>query len=57
MAGALLQPASDSAEALVETLEVVVQQKRIAMFCSGARTLAGLRGRAITANAPGEYYP
>ncbi len=45
MAGALLQPAVEGAESLTRSLQVVVEQLRIAMFCSGARTLSDLRGR------------
>lgn len=42
MAHALLQPATDSAEAVIARFQVFLQQLGIAMFCSGARDLASL---------------
>jgi isopentenyl-diphosphate Delta-isomerase len=42
MAATLLRPATDSVEAVVRRLGVVVRQLRIAMFCTGARTIPSL---------------
>ncbi|NLG28100.1 MAG: type 2 isopentenyl-diphosphate Delta-isomerase [Chloroflexi bacterium] len=47
MAGALLGPADESVQALSDALAVILQQLRIAMFCSGARTVAALRNSAV----------
>jgi isopentenyl-diphosphate delta-isomerase len=47
MAGALLPAADAGAEALLAALTVVLQQLRIAMFCCGARAVAGLRSRIV----------
>jgi isopentenyl diphosphate isomerase/L-lactate dehydrogenase-like FMN-dependent dehydrogenase len=38
----LLQPATESQQAVVEALAVAIQQLRLAMFCSGAGTVAEL---------------
>ena len=45
LAAALLGPASRSLDELVQVLETIIQQLRVAMFCCGARTLRDLRGR------------
>jgi len=42
MAGPLLRPAAESAEAVIARLKAVIKQLRVAMFCSGARTIADL---------------
>ncbi|MFH1085455.1 MAG: type 2 isopentenyl-diphosphate Delta-isomerase [Chloroflexota bacterium] len=42
MARPLLRPASESADAVLRRLELVLRQLRIAMFCAGARTVADL---------------
>lgn len=42
MAATLLRPATDSVDAVVRRLGVIVRQLRIAMFCTGARTIAEL---------------
>jgi isopentenyl-diphosphate Delta-isomerase len=44
----LLQPALVSAEAVIEVLGRLVEELRIAMHCSGARTLAELRRLRLT---------
>lgn len=38
----LLEPAVESTDAVVAALDIVLRQLRIAMFCSGARTIADL---------------
>lgn len=43
LAGMLLRPALTSAEAVTETLEVLIRQLRIALFCCGAADLQALR--------------
>jgi len=48
MAQPLLAPAMDSAGAVIERLGVVIRQLRVAMFCSGARTLAELDRSRVT---------
>lgn len=48
MAHTLLPAASESSEALLEKLNVVLRQLRIAMFCSGARTIGDLDVSHIT---------
>jgi len=42
MAATLLRPAADSVDAVVRRLQVIIRQLRVAMFCTGARTLADL---------------
>jgi isopentenyl-diphosphate delta-isomerase len=44
----LLAPAVESTEATLERLTVIVRQLRIAMFCSGARTVADLDETRLT---------
>jgi len=51
MAATLLRPATDSVEAVVRRLEVVVRQLRIAMFCSGAKTIPALDTSRLTARS------
>jgi len=51
MAQPLLRPAMESAEAVIEKLQIVVRQLRVAMFCSGARTLADLDRSRIEARS------
>jgi isopentenyl-diphosphate delta-isomerase len=43
MAGPFLRAAVVSAEAELETIEIITRQLRIAMFCVGARNLDALR--------------
>ena len=42
MAATLLRPATDSVDAVVRRLRVVFRQLRVAMFCTGARTVPDL---------------
>ncbi len=42
MAATLLRPATDSVEAVVRRLQVVIRQLRIAMFCTAAPTIPSL---------------
>jgi isopentenyl-diphosphate Delta-isomerase len=44
LAHALLHPAMESAAAIVARLQVILRQLRVAMFCTGARTLTELNG-------------
>jgi len=43
LAGPLLRPATVSAEAVIQWLQQLIAELRIAMFCVGARTVADLR--------------
>jgi isopentenyl-diphosphate delta-isomerase len=43
LAGPFLKKAVQGAEAAAEEMEILEAELRIAMFCSGARTLADLR--------------
>ncbi|MEM9558075.1 MAG: type 2 isopentenyl-diphosphate Delta-isomerase [Acidobacteriota bacterium] len=43
LAQRFLEPAMESAEAVVETIEAIVHELRIAMFCAGAADLEALR--------------
>ena len=43
LARPLLRPATVSAEAVIQRLQQLIAELRIAMFCAGARTLANLR--------------
>ena len=47
MAQALLRPAADSAQAVGDKLRILLRQLRIAMFCSGARTISDLDGSRL----------
>ena len=47
MAHALLRPAVDSAEAVIDKLTVVLRQLRTAMFCSGAKSVGHLRQTGV----------
>ena len=44
MAATLLRPATDSVDAVIRRLRVIIRQLRVAMFCTGARTIADLDG-------------
>ena len=44
MALPLLEPALRSADAVVERLETLLWELRVAMHCAGVRSVAGLRG-------------
>ncbi len=52
IAGPLLRAAARSAEALHEELLVLIEQLRIAMFCTGSGTVAELRRPGILAALP-----
>ena len=52
MAYPFLQPATESATAVVEKIERVARELRIAMFCAGARDLEALRGVELRDNSP-----
>jgi len=48
MAQPLLRPAMESAQAVIARLEVVIRQLRVAMFCSGARSIGQLDRSRVT---------
>jgi isopentenyl-diphosphate delta-isomerase len=48
LARPLLQPALLSADAVLETLSVIVEELRIAMFCTGTRDIQSLRSTPLT---------
>ncbi|MDY6872559.1 MAG: type 2 isopentenyl-diphosphate Delta-isomerase [Chloroflexota bacterium] len=48
MAGLFLKAANDSEETAVNTMKMIVDQIMIAMFASGARTLADLNSQTLT---------
>jgi isopentenyl-diphosphate Delta-isomerase len=50
-AGGILQAAMNGGEALADRLGVVVEQLRIACFCTGSRTLADLRQARLVGQA------
>jgi len=54
MAAAVLRPALESAEALLSKLRVVLRQLRIAMFCTGARTVQDLNRACLVRREGGE---
>ena len=54
MAAAVLRPALESAEALLSKLRVVLRQLRIAMFCTGARTVRDLNQACLVRRGGGE---
>ena len=47
LAQALLRPAIESTEALMETLDIILRQLRIAMFACGAPTIKALDGSRV----------
>lgn len=47
LAAPLLKPATISAEAVIEQLQQVIEELRIAMFCLGARDLAALKSAPL----------
>jgi isopentenyl-diphosphate delta-isomerase len=47
MAYPFLEAATESAERVVERVDRIVHELRVAMFCAGARTLADLRRAPI----------
>jgi len=51
-AAALLEAATRSAEAVVEEVSIIVEQLRIACFCTGSADLAALRRAPIRGEAP-----
>jgi len=53
----LLEPAQKSTDAVVARIEELIQQLRIAMFCSGCRTLDDLRRLPVIIRDPGSYLP
>ncbi|MEM8744341.1 MAG: type 2 isopentenyl-diphosphate Delta-isomerase [Pseudomonadota bacterium] len=52
MAAGLLQAANDSTDALVERFEMIIEELRIACFCTGAADLAALRTAALRDTDP-----
>lgn len=50
MAGALLQAASQSAEATSAAIQIVRRELQICLFCTGSANLAGLRQNKLTRN-------
>src|SRR5262249_6301793 len=55
VAGPALRAAAASAEALVDSLQQLIDELRITMFCAGAGTLADLRdGGRLVAGTAGE---
>jgi len=51
LAGPFLKKAVQGAEAAVEEMEILESELRIAMFCSGARTLDDLRRPGVVVGA------
>jgi len=51
MAQPLLRPAMESAQAVIARLEIVIRQLRVAMFCSGARSIGQLDRSRVTARS------
>jgi isopentenyl-diphosphate Delta-isomerase len=47
-----LEPASRSLEAVVDRLEQFIFELRLAMFATGSRDLAALRGVTVTRTSP-----
>ena len=52
-AAGVLEAALASTEAVVEHFETVVQELRIACFCTGSRTVAELKRAPLIAAPPG----
>ncbi len=52
LAGPFLKKAVQGDEAVVEEMEILETELRIAMFCSGAATLSALRGPGVVVEAP-----
>lgn len=52
LAAGLLGPALDGSDSLAERLSVIVDQLRIACFCTGSRTHAALRQARLVARSP-----
>jgi len=51
MAQPLLRPAMESAQAVIARLEAVIRQLRVAMFCSGARSIGQLDRSRVAARS------
>ena len=54
MARPFLEAAVESSEAVVERTRQVIRELRVAMFCSGAGTIAGLQKVELQSRSRGE---